>query len=96
MERIASNQPYLNGMPFIFVFFSGRHPVRDSFVNNKHDQFDPEFFFVCFKHTEFGGECVLGCYHSVIFRSYVQQYLEKMIILYTECVRVCVLNFQIV
>ena len=61
------------------------------------------FVFVCvwggvlihFKHTEFGGECVVSCYHSVIFRSYVLEYLEKIIISYTECVRVCVLNFQI-
>jgi len=74
----------LKQMPFI-IFFNGRLPVRDVFVNNEHDQFDPEFFFVCFKHTEFGGECVVSCYDSVIFRSYLQEYLEKIIISYTEC-----------
>jgi hypothetical protein len=47
-------------MPFLFIFLNGRRPVRDLFVNNEHDQFDPELFFVCFKNTEFGGECVLS------------------------------------
>lgn len=56
-------------------------------MNSEHDQFDPEFCFVYFKHTEFGGECVVICYHSVIFRSDLQEYLEKIII---SCVKVCV------
>jgi hypothetical protein len=59
-------------------------------VNNEHDQFDPEFLYVYFKHTEFAGECVVSCYHSVIFRSDLQEYLEKIIISCTMCECVCV------
>jgi len=77
-------------MPFIIF-------LMDDFLFVNSEQCDPEFFFflVHLKRTEFGGECVVSCYHSVIFRSYLQEYLEKIIISYTECVRVCVLNFQI-
>jgi len=32
----------LKQMPFI-IFFNGRLPVHDVFVNNEHDLFDPEF-----------------------------------------------------